>query len=365
MIPNRTRTGNSTFWILHISGWLILSIFDFLLYYKEPFNQTGLILRFFSRYIAGLYVSLFLRYFYKEIRYQSRSILSLLIIIVAASGIMAHIWFGIEIGIDIFRIGRENVFDEFFTLYYFHYILLNSVVFLTWSVLYFGIKLWRDWGLQKDKTENANVLAKDAQLQMLRYQLNPHFLFNSLNSILTLLDKDEENAIMMVTQLTEFLNYSLVKKNYSNVPLNDELEAIRNYFAIQKRRYEKNLEVVFDIAPEAENYPVLSFLIHPLVENAVKYGMQTSTMPLKIRIRAEIENGSLKLEVANTGKWIKRTARKEDDIYGTGTGLENVQKRLENAFPDSHRLDIVEEDGIVNIRLEINKKLSMENEKTI
>ena len=100
---------------------------------------------------------------------------------------------------------------------------------------------------------------------MLRYQLNPHFLFNALNSLRALVDEDEKNARQMVTELSEFLRYSLISKDLNNVPLKKEIEAIRNYLAIEKKRYEEKLEVVINIDPSTESCYLPSFLIHPVV----------------------------------------------------------------------------------------------------
>jgi len=239
---------------------------------------------------------------------------------------------------------------------YFNRILEWIVPLLSWSVLYFGIKFLRDWDLQKEKTDKAYALAQSAQLQMLRYQLNPHFLFNSLNSIRALISENKKNAKIMITELSEFLRYSLLSKNYADVPLHNELEAIHHYLAIEKKRYEDKLDVTFHIDPTAEDYPVLCFLLHPLIENAIKYGMQTSSMPLKISVKAEVVNSKLQVEVSNTGRWLHPSAVSEANEPGTGTGLDNVRKRLENEYPDKHTFRVFEKDGRVTIQLEIGKK---------
>ena len=192
---------------------------------------------------------------------------------------------------------------------------------------------------------------------MLRYQLNPHFLFNSLNSIRALVEADKETAKVIITELSEFLRYSLISRNYSNVPLKDEIEAIKHYFAIQKIRYEERLEVNFDIQNEAEEYPVLSFLIYPVIENAVKYGMETSSMPLKIDLGAKIFNSTLIINVRNSGKWLDKKQTPDENKTGTGTGIENVKQRLENAFPGNYRFETIKEENSVNVIIEISKNI--------
>jgi two-component system LytT family sensor kinase len=243
-------------------------------------------------------------------------------------------------------------------IYQFIHVIISTIwnlpVFFGWSILYFGIKYWYQWNFEKDRAEKANLLAQSAQLQMLRYQLNPHFLFNSLNSIRALINEDQKTSREMISELSEFLRYSLVTKNYSEVPLSHELEAMQHYFSIEKKRFEEKLEVNFDINREAEKYPVLSFILHPLVENAVKYGMMTTVMPLRIRITANVIDGSLFLKVSNTGKWISPGDGNNES--STGTGLRNISTRLENAYPGKHKLDIGQIGDSVVATIELQKR---------
>jgi len=229
----------------------------------------------------------------------------------------------------------------------------HSFVLGTWSALYFVIKLWIEWNLQKDLADKANALAQSAQLQMLRYQLNPHFLFNALNSIRALIEEDKIKAKSMITELSEFLRYSLISKNYKNVPFKEELKAIEHYFKIEKKRFEDKLQVVINVEEKAEDFPVLSFLVHPLVENAVKFGMQTSSMPLQICLNAKIKNNGLILEVTNSGQWVEKNHLNNN---GTGTGLKNIKERLENAFPGNHNFEIKKNENQVKVVIKIKTK---------
>jgi len=231
--------------------------------------------------------------------------------------------------------------------------LLNLSVPIAWSVLYFGIKYGNEWILEKERANKANLLAQSAQLQMLRYQLNPHFLFNSLNSIRALISEDQKASKEMVTELADFLRYSLVSKSFANVPLREEIEAIQHYFALEHRRFEEKLVTTIEVDRDAEEFPVLSFLLNPLVENAVKYGMITSPMPLRIMIKATMVNDVLRIIVSNTGKW--RMPLTELDPLSTGTGLGNIRQRLENAFPGRHVFEIGEVGDSVVARIEIQR----------
>jgi LytS/YehU family sensor histidine kinase len=232
-----------------------------------------------------------------------------------------------------------------------YWIMIIYPVHLGWSILYFGIKIWIDWDNERVSAEKTTILAQRAQLQLLRYQVNPHFLFNSLNSIRALVDEDRNNAKKMITELSEFLRYSLISRNQYEIKLKDELDAIRHYISIEKKRYEEKLDIRFEVDPNTEDLPIMGFLIHPLVENAIKYGMQTSTMPLRIIIKTSVENQRLKINVANSGSWVKESSKKYST--GTGTGLENVKARLENTFGRNYTMKIIDERDKVSVALEV------------
>ena len=157
----------------------------------------------------------------------------------------------------------------------------------------------------------------------------------------------------MITELSEYLRYSLISRNYRNVPLKDEIESIRHYFEIQKIRYEDKLSVSIDIDPAAEEFPIMSFLLHPLVENAIQYGMRTSPMPLKIRIEAEFCEKNLQIEISNSGSWVEPLDQEESRAIGKG--LDNLRQRLEDAYSGKYKFEITENEDFVCARLAIEK----------
>ena len=222
-----------------------------------------------------------------------------------------------------------------------------AIVSFAWSALYFGIKYWSNLRLQEEQTLRA-------QLEMLRYQLNPHFLFNSLNSIRGLVGEDPRRAARMIVELSEFLRYSLLRDKECETSLADEIEAVRSYLAIEKIRFEDKLVVDYSVEPLTGHLRLPSFLLNSLVENAVKYGMQTTVLPLRIKLTAIRENGVLSVTVSNTGSWVRATNDCQP-IYarGAGVGLENVRQRLASKFPNKHVFDVYEADGWVHAAIKI------------
>jgi LytS/YehU family sensor histidine kinase len=198
---------------------------------------------------------------------------------------------------------------------------------------------------------NAELAAQTrvAQLEMLRYQLNPHFLFNVLISIADLVQEDAKHAVRTLWSLMAYLRYALQPTGLPTVPLSEEIKAVESYLAIEKVRFEDRLIVTVESTPEADEIYVPGFMLQPLVENAIKYGMRTSPMPLEIGIRAAILEGALHLEVSNSGSLaVPEHITKPE---GTGTGLRNIRERLRVLFPERHEFLLLEESGKVYVRI--------------
>ncbi|MFH1213395.1 MAG: histidine kinase [Candidatus Neomarinimicrobiota bacterium] len=363
MIRERIAKKFSSFWSLQLIGWGIFSLFSDINFLNArqiiPFRIIV-----WNLLVAclGLLVTLGFRYFYHRIKYQTLPITYLIGIIIFFTSVGANVWWILDKGLDLIMKRPGDTLVPSTLKYYFEYLYLWGIVLFAWSALYFSIKFWINWAAQKETTECAKVLAHKAQLQTLRYQINPHFLFNTLNAIRALVEENEKQAKEMITELSEFLRYSLISSQYTDVPLSEEIEAIRHYFAIEKRRYENKLDVVIDVDPLAEDFPVLSFLVHPLVENAIRYGMHSSPMPLHISISAKVINDTLAVEVCNTGRWSDPIPDKNGNGQN-GATVENVRQRLENAFPNRHRFEVIEKKDGMCVRLEISQQLFLQNKR--
>ena len=310
---------------------------------------------------SGAVISLAMRYIYIKKDYRSRPMGSMTLIVIATSLAAAAVWYMMEPALYLAIYSDSYSLEDAKKVLTLARVpgrlLSNFWPFMMWSILYLATNLWIDWRRERARAAEATMLAQKAQLQMLRYQLNPHFLFNALNSLRALVDENKEAARGMITELSEFLRYSLVHRETTDVPLSGEMEAIGHYLSIQKRRYEDKLQVTAEVSDEASRHRVPCFLIHPLIENAVKYGMQTSPMPLKLSIRADVDDECLRIKVSNTGTWVPED---EPEVVsegafrsGTGTGLQNVKRRLAVAYPDRHRFEVVEAGGVVTVQVVI------------
>ena len=181
-------------------------------------------------------------------------------------------------------------------------ILLNFALLAAWSALYYGINYFLLLEEQIDQRERLESQASTAQLAMLRYQLNPHFLFNTLNSISTLvLLKQTERANAMLARLSSFLRYTLVNEPTAKVTLAQEVETLKLYLEIEKMRFEDRLRPHFKIESETIGARLPSLLLQPLIENAIKYAVTPSESGADIWITAHREGDAVRIEVADNG----------------------------------------------------------------
>jgi sensor histidine kinase YesM len=214
-------------------------------------------------------------------------------------------------------------------------ILLNFALLAAWSALYYGINYYLLLEEEIDQRGRLESQASSAQLAMLRYQLNPHFLFNTLNSISTLvLLKQTERANAMLARLSSFLRYTLANEPTAQVTLAQEVETLKLYLEIEKMRFEDRLRPHFHIDPATIGARLPSLILQPLIENAIKYAVTPSETGADIWLSATRVGESIRIEVADNG------AGGQDAIVATqstGVGLANTKDRLAQAYGDQSR----------------------------
>jgi len=217
----------------------------------------------------------------------------------------------------------------------------GAFIFLAWFCLYFFYQLFDRFN--RLEVERLSLLAtvKEAELRALKAQVNPHFIFNSLNSVRALIDEDPARARQAVTQLANLLRYSLQSGQLETVPFEEELRTVNDYLALEQVRHEERLRLRLDIAPEALRQPVPPMLLQTLVENAVKYGISSRPEGGEITITARCTEGRLELRVTNPGE-LSRAAR-SPAAASTGLGLRNASDRLRLLFGEKATCGLREE----------------------
>ncbi len=216
---------------------------------------------------------------------------------------------------------------------------VSFTVLAGWTALYFGINWYLIVEDQIDRMRLLESEASSAQLAMLRYQLNPHFLFNTLNSISTLvLLKQTERANAMLSRLAAFLRYTLANEPTAHVTVLQEVETLKLYLEIEKMRFEKRLRTEFEIDPRVEKARLPSLLLQPLVENAIKYAVTPQEEGADIAVAARLVGERVQITVSDTGPGLIDAPKRP--TLSTGVGLTNIRERLAQAYGADHRFSI-------------------------
>jgi two-component system, LytTR family, sensor kinase len=221
-------------------------------------------------------------------------------------------------------------------------ILLDFAVLGAWTGLYYGINYFLLLADQSERMLTMAAQTNSAQLAMLRYQLNPHFLFNTLNSISTLvLLKQTERANAMLSRLASFLRYSLVGEREGLATVAQEAEALKLYLDIERTRFEARLRTRFDIAPDVMEARLPSLLLQPIIENAIKYAVTPAEDGADILIDARRMSDRLVITIADTGPGLGAVPA---EAGGTGVGLANIRERLAQTYGADHRFELADND---------------------
>lgn len=322
------------FWTLHLGGWiawvLLFSLRD-LQYANIGFSVLVI------GACAGALLTFWLRYLYRAV--WNHPVIVRIAVVLVVSFLVSAMWQPIKnyaqyIMNECHLTGQCPDLSPFNGLVGYSYYLIVS-----WSGLYFGIKYYQL--LQEQRTERikASSLAHQAQLRMLRYQLNPHFLFNTLNAISTMiLAKNNSSANQMVGRLGSFLRYALDSDPMEKVSLSHEIETIKLYLDIEEVRFGDQLTVNLDIQDKAYAALVPSLLLQPLVENAIKYAFSGRQDGGILSISARVFADELLLELSDDGPGLDGPGleRLDGEFASKGVGIANILERLEEFYGEDH-----------------------------
>ena len=229
-----------------------------------------------------------------------------------------------------------------------------SVVFFLWCTLYFGTRQWQQAAQERARLVQAESELREARLSALRHQLNPHFLFNSLNSVSTLvLEGNTSAATAMLAQIGELLRTTLDNDVSPEIPLSQELAFIEQYLAIEQTRLGDRLRIVTAISEETRSAVVPSMLLQPLVENAIRHGVAPLIEGGTITIESAIHDGRLLMTIRNSGPRTNQAVPQNGEP-SKGIGLANTAARLKTLYGDNQRFSLRSQDtGGCEVTLEL------------
>lgn len=336
------RNTSYQFWLLQLVGWFGLALISFLsltLWY----DQQGLnyIAHTLLQSVLGILVSWPLRPLFHSV--WNRGIWALIAAAITGVLFCSIVWTILRITTFMAMTGEQGLWTDFGG-----WLFGSIMIFSCWAAFYHGVKFYQllqseqanllhiaaENKEQQLRRSQAEAIAHEAQLKMLRYQLNPHFLFNTLNAIAALMTiREVPRASAMIVQLSDFLRYSLDNDPVRRVTLKEELNALKLYLNIEQTRFAERLELHFDIEQAAEQVRIPSLILQPLVENAIKYAIAPKEEGGKISLRAWLEEDYVCLEMLDTGPGIQVSDESGDNV---GIGLRNTVDRLHEFYADNH-----------------------------
>jgi len=310
------------FWPLQIGGWLALIPAYIGINLMATRSVELSVFNGISRQVVGFLVTLLLWRIYRRWVVVPGGVLRYSVI-AAALSVAATL---IDVaGFELIRAAVNTaVVDELPLSLLIGASLVRLGIYGVWSILYLSLQQFLHARAHSLKLAQAEIAVRDAELMTLRAQLNPHFLFNALNTIVAEADDNPSGVKTITRGLSEFLRFSLRQREHFGA-LGEELAAIENYLHVERSRFEERLNWRITVAPSLRTARVPCALLLPLVENAIKFGLQTSPAALELHVGIECRDRLLIAFVENSGRWIEPS----DDDDSTHIGLANLRRRVE------------------------------------
>lgn len=343
------NNSNYQYWILQCSYWFfiaLLSLSTLTVWYAQ-FNWEN-VAHTFVQSVLGLLLSLPLYFvFMKYWEHSARRRLSVLILGVLVT---SFAWTIARMQAFVMMTPEYDIWVDFGGWYF-----GSILVFLSWAGLVHGAKYYQLLQLEHKhmlqaeaevkeellKRISAQTIARDAQIKMLRYQLNPHFLCNTLNAINSLIETEESTVAQnMTVKLSKFLRYSLDHNPDNKIALKNEINALNLYLDIEKTRFGERLKLDFQIDEQAQTAKIPSLLLQPVIENSMKHVIAQNEEGGTISLKAKVIEQQLILEMSDTGSGVKMGTSKLQISQGRGVGLRNIDQRLKVLYQNNYSFEL-------------------------
>ncbi len=336
----------SKYWLFQIAGWLCFAFINiYIAILTGEFTREVLFINILISSI-GFLLSHFYRNYILASGLSSRPTEKLLITVIAAIALLSIVY-NILYYVCVYFLYEETVFNLGPSSFLGSFV---SVFFLfsLWSILYFAwtyLENNRRNLIARLKMESA---MKDLELKTIRSNLQPHFIFNALNSIRALIDEDPELARKAITRISNILRSSITQQEVTDT-LENELTLVNDYMALEKIRFEERLSFSKDIEPSSLKLHVPTMMLQTLVENAIKHGISALEKGGLVHLKSIVENDVLTLEISNTGT-LHNPHASENSL---GFGLNSTRQRLKLIYDHNATFDMFEKDSMVHVRIKI------------
>lgn len=339
-------TGIPLFWRFQIGGWIAYGLFSIPVKWSIFGSMVGVTVSLY-REVLGFLLTLGMYLVYRRIYIHwnvFRIVLTIILLAFFGSCLELLLSYVLHNVVLFDEAGFGSDTNRVVALYY------RTILFLGWSFLYFIFRLYFETRSLSERLACAVADNRDAEAQLLRSQVSPHFLFNALATIRGSSEQSPNDFPCIIQSLADYLVYSLDHSRDKLVTLGMEFDATCNYLQVEKSRFQEGIEIDCHIDEAARPFKVPGIILQPLVENAIKYGRETSEKPLRIRLNVlRLDRDTVQITVSNTGNWMQPQAREKSSHLG----LSGLRRRLELLYADRHRIEFSDTGGRVTFIIHI------------
>ena len=334
--------------LYYVLVWLFIAFFQFLIL-QFQFALSPQIAFLDSFVSNAVYAGMGLSFWYpcRYISLERKGLLSILLNHAIAAFMAALIWLGI-IYLTLVKIAAAGAdYQQFFLRSFPWRFFIGALFYFVMAAFYYLLIYYYNFQEKLTREAELKSLVKEAELKMLKFQINPHFIFNSLNSVNSLILSDPTAAGRMIVKLSEFLRTTLSGSETSLKTLKEELATARLYLDIEKIRFGEKINYIEEVAEDCLRVPLPGMLLQPLLENAIKHGVYESIQPVTITLFCRMEANYLRIDLANSYDPEALSSK------GEGIGLRNIQNRLEMIYNRGNLLHMEKESGIFRVKIYI------------
>ena len=321
------------YWISQISGWAFFTIINLIFITAFGRYTWQNLIVYLVIFFSGLILTHQFRHYIKKNNWISLPIRKLFLRTLLASIIIGTIVYALAFSSE-YALGQFKS-EEFKAASPLVGMVNLSGVIAIWSLIYFSFHYFQNYKRAEIESYIWEAAVKDFELKTLKSQLNPHFMFNALNSIRALIDEDPKSAQTAVTKLSNILRYSLKIERNETVPLDEEVQTVADYLALETIRLEERIKYKITVDPKSSKIEIPPMMIQTLVENGIKHGIAKRTNGGEIYVTTKLENSNLYINIKNSGQI-------DDDLLkqSNGFGISNTKQRLSLIYGDSAKFEI-------------------------
>ena len=333
-----TLKRKNLYWITQVSGWSIFIISNLVIISSIESIALNRIALWILLGVIGLTASHFYRYYIKKHNWSHLPLKKIAPRIIAGSFITSLIiYIPVFIAGHLLHVDRD---EQHLVASIVASVLNLTSVMLVWSLIYFAIHYFENSKKAEIETLIFEAAVKDFELKTLKAQLNPHFMFNAMNSIRALIEEDPQNAKDAITKLSNIMRYTLRIERTETVPLSDELKTIQDYLDLEKIRFEERLQYNISSTPSADRVEIPPMMVQTIVENGIKHGISKLTEGGKIDLQAATNNSTLVIQIRNNGQFNEEALKNSH-----GFGVSNTKHRLSLLYGENASLTLTNENN--------------------